>query len=897
MKNILYLTFFFFLLTTLSQAQSIDADTRKADSLFWTGDYQHSATLYQQLTQRVSKTNGVTYYTLLQKHAECLVREGLFEEAELELTTAIRECPTDLKGQRAGLLNTMALSQIGQGSYNDAEDNLNQSILLTGTDKAFKSQLSDSYNHLSILYWTTGNNEKAMEYAMNALQLRQSIYGEQSAVTAGSYMNLGLIVQHEQPEEAIADYDKAIAIYSFLFPSNHPLIASALINKGIVYQNEATYNSALSQFEKALTIIESSVGKQHINYAFTLSHIGNVYLQTGKTEEARKYQLQALSIFRASVGERHPEVAECYNELAAVELQNKKYKKAVAYYQQSLIANSFKFNSQKIKDNPATEDAIHSDLMLNTFLLKAQALEEEHIKKDLKVKDLTYALSAIYSADTLSENIRHRRTNKKDKVELGKLTNDLYEHGIHLCVMLSEITIHKKRYYAQAFLFSEKNKAAVLLEAISDAKAKSFSGLPDSLLKKESDIKKHIAYGEQLLKKAESDADKTQWRTFLLKENRLYEDYIAQLEKDFPAYYNLKYQKNTLTVKSLQSQLPDSTALFHYFISDTYNEVYLFIIHANKLQLVRKEKAENLDKELTAWRNSIRYRISDQYIEFGNKLSTQLLPNRFNKQANLIVIPDGRLSAIPFEALFTNKASASQPFPFLLRHAAISYDYSASLYLESLQKSKTSCANGNVLLCAPISFQGTMPDLPGTRQEVLGLTDAFQHQGFTVQSFLNEQANEGALKNASRNDWSFIHLATHGLVNETDPDLSKIIFHPTKDDDGDLHSGEIYTLHLKTELITLSACQTGLGKVTKGEGLIGLSRALLYAGANNIIVSLWNVSDQATGQLMDKLYNNILQNTSCISYAKALQKAKLDLMQTKEFSDPYFWAPFILVGK
>jgi len=896
MKFSIYL-FFFCLAATLTQAQTLISNASKADSLFWAGNYLLAQSYYLKASNQAGKANAPVYYTLVQKQAECKIRLGFFEEAETILQLALSECPTNAPAEKAGLLNALGLSKIGQGEYDEAEEVLNQSIKLSTYNKTLNAALAESYNHLGILYWTTGNNEKAENYAMQALQLRQSIYGEHSPFTAGSYMNLGLIDQHNNPEQAISYYDKAIAIYTTVFQSNHPLIASALINKGIVYQNEQTYNSSLAQFEKALTIIDASVGKAHINYAFTLSHIGNVYLQTGKVEAAEKYQLEALALFKSHLGNRHPEVAECYNELAAIELQKNKYKKALAYYQASLIANSFKFDNQRTYSTPSTEDVIHSDLMLHTLLLKAQTLEEKHVHQDLKVKDLQFALSSLQSADTLSEKIRQRRSNKKDKVELGKLTNDIYEHAIHVCLMLSEITWHKKEYYTLGFVFSEKNKAAVLLEAISDSKAKSFSGLPDSLLKKESEIKKRIAYGEQFLKKANSETEKIQWRTFLLNENRLYENHIEQLEKDFPAYYNLKYKKNTLTSQELQALLPDSTALLHYFVSDKYEEVYLFVIQPKKLHVVRKAKDENLDKQLTAWRNSIRYQIQKQYVDFGNVLSKQLLPNKLPKQTSFVIIPDGRLSTTPFEALFSSEAKADADLPLLLKHAAISYNYSASLYLESLKKSKNECATGNVLLCAPISFQGEMTDLPGTQQEVEGVSHSFKSKGFAVQSFLNEQASEGAFKKASTSQWSYIHLATHGLVNENDPDQSKIVLKSTNEEDGDLHSGEIYTLNLKSELITLSACQTGLGKVTKGEGLIGLSRALLYAGANNIIVSLWSVSDQATLELMNNLYTNILNNTTCISYAKALQKAKLELLKNKEMSMPYYWAPFILVGK
>ena len=118
------------------------------------------------------------------------------------------------------------------------------------------------------------------------------------------------------------------------FHSNHPLIASAIINKGIVYQNEKTYNSALEQFEQASKIIKASVGDKHINYAFVLSHIGKLYLEKNKTKEAEQYEQEALQIFISVYGNRHPEVAQCYNEIASIMLYKKNYTEALNFYQE-----------------------------------------------------------------------------------------------------------------------------------------------------------------------------------------------------------------------------------------------------------------------------------------------------------------------------------------------------------------------------------------------------------------------------------------------------------------------------------------------------------------------------------------------------------------------------------
>jgi CHAT domain-containing protein len=114
-------------------------------------------------------------------------------------------------------------------------------------------------------------------------------------------------------------------------------------------------------------------------------------------------------------------------------------------------------------------------------------------------------------------------------------------------------------------------------------------------------------------------------------------------------------------------------------------------------------------------------------------------------------------------------------------------------------------------------------------------------------------------------------------------------------EDGNLFSGEIYNLKLKANLVTLSACQTGLGKISKGEGVVGLSRALAYAGAKNILVSFWSVGDTSTAALMTDFYGHLL-NGNTLNYSQNLRKAKLDLIQKGDFSAPYYWAPFVLIG-
>ncbi|NUO82177.1 CHAT domain-containing protein [candidate division KSB1 bacterium] len=162
---------------------------------------------------------------------------------------------------------------------------------------------------------------------------------------------------------------------------------------------------------------------------------------------------------------------------------------------------------------------------------------------------------------------------------------------------------------------------------------------------------------------------------------------------------------------------------------------------------------------------------------------------------------------------------------------------------------------------------------------------------------LEREANEARVKAADLSEYRILHFATHGLVNEKNPKLSGLILSPedsTSKEDGILHLGEIYNLNLNAELVVLSACETGLGQTAKGEGIIGLTGGFLYAGADNVLVSLWQVSDATTADLMIGFYDNMLGG---MSRPKALREAKLKLMQShSEYAKPYYWAPFVLVG-
>lgn len=164
--------------------------------------------------------------------------------------------------------------------------------------------------------------------------------------------------------------------------------------------------------------------------------------------------------------------------------------------------------------------------------------------------------------------------------------------------------------------------------------------------------------------------------------------------------------------------------------------------------------------------------------------------------------------------------------------------------------------------------------------------------------FLGAQANEDSVKSEKLDQFRYVHFAAHGVVDEENPRRSGIILSLDGSDkeDGILQMTEIMRLKLNADLVTLSACRTGLGKLVNGEGVLGLTRAFLYAGTRSVIASLWNVNVTATAELMTAFYRNLKRG---LPKDEALRQAKLELLNGKQpaWRHPYFWASFVLMGE
>ena len=300
-------------------------------------------------------------------------------------------------------------------------------------------------------------------------------------------------------------------------------------------------------------------------------------------------------------------------------------------------------------------------------------------------------------------------------------------------------------------------------------------------------------------------------------------------------------------------------------------------------------------------------------FDFGKELYQSLVfPAIDNKIKKIIFIPDDILHFLPFETLITQQNKSH----WLIEDYEVAYAPSISSYREIVNRKNSAASRQRSDILAfgdpdfgPMESETNGEDifqnfyssnafhfyrLKYSGTEIDRISALFKQKRTDI--FVREKATEKQLKSLELDDYKIIHFATHSLIDDKKPARSSIVLslNDNKEEDGFVQMREIYNLNLNADLVTLSACQTGLGQYIRGEGIEGLNRAFFFAGSSSILMSLWAVNDQATYQLMERFYSHL---RSSKQIASSLRKTKLEMIASDEVSHPYYWAGFIVTGK
>ena len=476
--------------------------------------------------------------------------------------------------------------------------------------------------------------------------------------------------------------------------------------------------------------------------------------------------------------------------------------------------------------------------------------------------------------------------------------------------------------YDEALAVSEAYHARGFLDLLVESRANLRRILPKDLLDKEESILKKISTTQRdLLQESLAKNREQELKKELVASENALEQFQLEVRRSNPQYASLKHLE-PLSAPRIQSEMLDAqTGLIEYFVGKETS--FAWLVTKDKVSFAALPGAKELNRLVGEYRKVIAERSSTAKPETFNNHSRELyrtliqpFEGNISSLHRLIIVPDGALTYVPFETLASDRRASKATY--LIERFAIGYEPSASALAaiktaHSQMESRGLVAFGDPVyrdsdtqqersatpVVANIAYYAErgldLRRLPYTRTEVNTISALFPVADRRV--FLGVDANEMKVKSESLERYRYLHFATHAFVDEESPARSGVILslQNNEKEDGILQMTEIMRLKLNADLVTLSACRTGLGKIVGGEGVLGLTRAFLYAGSRSVVASLWNVNDTATAELMKAFYANLKRGQS---KDEALRQAKLSLLHSKQtaWRHPYYWAPFVLVG-
>lgn len=922
-----------------------DLHNKLASALFETGRIEDAGSHYEkalQLLTPLSNTEKTKIDALYNNLGIFYKSTGNFRKS-IEYFELSQQLKTSLYGsesiQAANALNNIGTTYDKLGNYGKAMDYYNSA------EKIINRQYGDSSLMISDVYINKGNlynrqmqNDIAIKYYNKALTIKTKYLSADNSQLANIYNNIGSVFEkNEDFISALSYFNKALVIRQKSRGQMSQDVAESYNNIANILLKTGKLSEALEKYSEAEKIYLKLYPSGNILLGNTFNNIGNSYAKQNIPDSSILYFNKAIAIYKNILGDKHPSLSIIYNNLGDIYLKLGNFGDALKYYQFALAANHQYFNSDAPMDNiPSMNGYFDQSVFLKSILSKASAYVLHYIAAESgkkEIRDLQMALHSYVLGDSLVGNMRRSSVTKADKIALGETALKCYEGAIEVCTELANYTTARDSvsfYKSEAFNYAEKSKASALLEAIAGQDAMKLSSVPDSLKIRENNLSADISYYEKLL--ADKSKNEATIRNQLFRLNQDYNNLIRNIEISYPDYNSLKYAGKTTSLNELQSILDPEMQVRMYVIG--YSYVFIFCISKNNLEIYTSKVYQSIGDTVKKYRDCLilqSARYNQLYRDLGFNLYNYLFPDNPENTSvkELVIIPDGKLAQIPFETLLYQRQTGSvdkyQDYPYLLKKFSISYSFSASLFYQRKTKTPPTDSYRMVALAPvftnstirnlildnrgggldknsaerPNSFNANISSLESTEIEAKEIYSIFNKKGYRSKAMLFSSAGKDFVLSDSVRKFNIIHFATHGFVNSESPELSGIqLAVPDKpEDNGILYSGDIYNMKLKAELVVLSACETGLGKISKGEGIIGLSRAFLYAGASNLIVSLWKVSDVSTSDLMIAFYNNILANKKTDhSYSDELRAAKLKMISDMKFAQPYYWSPFILLG-
>lgn len=964
------ITFFSFL-----NAQSINPD-----SLYDLGQHHYAQAEYDQAIEHfqsaetfyLQKGDSLKWADAVLMHISTLIDKGEIKPAlDMALNFA------DNKPLNSTLTIEAYSNYYIGWAYRLLEEYENSiNYYLKGLQKAEESRdsilIGRLNNNISYPYLFSGNYEKAHSHQMKAKEIYEATGQTRrlSNVLNGIFLTLTDYGLSQQAEKYIR---QSMAIRKEI--GNPNLLDIAYHNMAVNLNSQGKTDSAIIYYQKSLEL--SRMLNNPYDITQTLINIGNLYKKSGNTENALMYYNEALEYNLQT--DRPVSIADNLLKIADVAVSQGNFSTAESFYEDALarlkdaaspvklVNTYFELAEMNIKQEryaTASEyislgHEVASGNDLTPLVARANQLYGDieaakgnyrkslaHYRLYYKLKSqesLTFSInpaidlarayqrvhsdSAFIFAEKAFERIDSVRTNVAGVAFRAGFFSDYAAFYYEVASWY----IKEKGNNRKAYELVEAAKARVLMDELAEAENKIYQQLDESTLIKKQQMLKQIDRLHGQINESEDQSKKEALRNELKDLEFQYQTFLNEIRAGIPGWKDFDYPE-PLTAPEVMHLLDERSAILEYAFTE--NSLICFTISQDDIYTSVIDSVNDtstrvyLNNEIRAFRTHITEEepVNSDFYSLSETLYEHLIPAEVLRNApeitQLVIVPDAGLTFLPFEVIRGNDQ-------YLIEKYSIKYLPSASIYpfirpphretnfdlLAVAGSGFESASNPG----APSRSQANYASLPSTLLEVDSIAVNFKN----AKVLKNEDVTEVILKSHDLGDYRFLHFATHGNIDETNPSQSGLILSSKMEteslfgEDGYLNSAEISGLRLNADLVTLSACNTGMGKIITGEGLLGLQRSFLSAGASSVIVSLWSIYDRSTSEFMAKFYKTMLEYqmedyglfSQALNWAglyshpmfdyktKALREAKLAMINHPYYNHPVHWAPFILIGK
>lgn len=797
-------------------------------------------------------------------------------------------------------------------------------------------------NGLCYVYTSRGESQQSFDCFEQALKLAVETGTAGAEATARTGLG-NLYRRRGEHQKALSEFQKAFEINQS-DPDLEQYTRSVQLLIGSVHLDLGQTAEALQEFQQALVAFQRAGDAKGISNSFWT--LGKFNLATSRDEEALKRFQDSLT----ALGDQDLPKARglAFFGLGVAQLNLKQVSEAVKSLREAVpfLEKTDRLNMAFVQQRlgeayQAQGDLAAADAALGEALRIAQEVRAPFFQAPIyfdlarlerRKGNLQEAVSRMEKAITILEAVRSDLADDRSRTSFFASLRSYYDFYVDLLMELDRR--NPGRGYAEAALAaSDKGRARGLLDLLSQGRLELTRGISAELLSEEREVRARLSQVQRDLmdalssqvfdKDSEKDSEKRQARLALVgtleAQQKEFDERQRKIEQriknSHPLYYQVRYP-SPLNQEEIRKLIQPDEALLEYSLGE--EGAYLFVVttdglKAHRLALSPQQIAADVRKIQKTLEGPetpsalFRYKAYDLYQALVAPAESEIGGRR-----RLLIAPDGILNYLPFDVLLTRQADDESSLPYLVRSFSVSYIPSASVFASlSLPRSPVAAGDGpakRFLAFAPdypsAPAQGqarsdgpevlrggdspgkSLSSLEGAQQEVRKIADQYRPEDVTL--YLGPDANR---KNFEKNPLAAnrIHFAGHGVLDEERPENSALVL-----TDGQLLVSDIFNLELKSDLVVLAACKTA-GKQVTGEGLVGLTRAFLYAGAPSVVVTLWEVADSSTSGLMVEFYRNLGRTGD---KAEALRQAKLAMLEKQgRLSAPYYWAPFILVGK